>query len=62
MRPEEIPVRQPDPIVAEVRKVRHEIETQCNNDMHTLFLRALAVEQKFAPHVTPENIFVFRAS
>ena len=48
-----------DPIVAEVRKIRHEIEAECNNDMHSLFLRAIEVERKFSPHVTQENIFVF---
>lgn len=34
-----------DPIVAQVRRVRTEIETECGGDMHALYLKAMAAQQ-----------------
>ena len=33
-----------DPIVAQMRRVRAEIEIECGGDMHALYLKALAVQ------------------
>ena len=37
-----------DPIVAEVRRVRREIEEECKGDFENIHVRALEVQQKFA--------------
>jgi hypothetical protein len=35
-----------DPIVAEVRRVRAELMSECNGDIHELFRRAIAVQNE----------------
>lgn len=37
-----------DPIVAQVRRVRADIEAECGGDMHALYLKALEAQRKRA--------------
>ncbi len=37
-----------DPIVAQVRRIRAEIEMECGGDMHALYLKALAAQRRLA--------------
>ena len=37
-----------DPIVKEVRKVRLEIEQECDGDFHKIYERALEIQKKVA--------------
>ena len=51
---------QNDPIVEEVRQIRHKIEAECNHDSHTLFLRALEIQKECAQYLTKDNVFIFK--
>lgn len=43
-----------DPIVAEVRKIRLEIEAECEGDWKSLFARALEIQAQFADKVVSQ--------
>lgn len=47
-----------DPIVAEVRRVRAELEAEANGDLHEMFRRAVAFQKKYE---TERNEAVTRA-
>jgi len=36
-----------DPIVREIRRIRHEIEHECNNDGETYYKYLISLQQKF---------------
>jgi hypothetical protein len=36
-----------DPIVDEVRKIRYEIETECNNDIEKIYANGLETQKKY---------------
>lgn len=36
-----------DPIVAEIRRVRAELEEECNGDLHEIFRRAVVFQKEY---------------
>ncbi|MDQ3649775.1 MAG: hypothetical protein M3458_05740 [Acidobacteriota bacterium] len=42
-----------DEIVEEVRKVRKEIEEECDNDLRKIFARAIEVQKEYADKLVP---------
>ncbi|MBI1748176.1 MAG: hypothetical protein HYR55_16555 [Acidobacteria bacterium] len=45
-----------DPIVEEVRKIRQEIEAECENDFEKIFRLAMARQQRYGGKLVPSPV------